>query len=62
MGELSIMPVKISKLSGYQDGMDRKTLYVGAVIPDLYILSPFNTITLKCPVAGLTEILADRGR
>ena len=46
VGELSIMPVKISKLSGYQDGMDRKTLYVGAVIPDLYILSPFNTITL----------------
>ena len=56
------MPVKISKLSGYQDGMDRETLYVGAVIPDLYILSPFNTITLKRPVAGLTEILADRGR
>ena len=46
VGELSTLPVKISQVSSYQDDMDRETLYVGAVIPDLYILSPFNTVTL----------------
>ena len=46
VGELSTLPGKISHVSGYQDDMDREPRYVGAVIPDLYILSPFNTITL----------------
>ena len=46
VGELSTLPVKISQVGGYQDDMDREPWYVGAVIPDLYILSPFNTITL----------------
>ena len=32
------------------------------MIPDLYILSPFNTITLLWPVVGLTETFAFRGR
>ena len=61
VGELSTLPVKISQLSSYQDDMDREPWKVGAVILDLYILSPFNTITHQCPVAGLTEILAVRG-
>ena len=46
VGELSTLPVKISQVSSYQDDMDRETLEVGAVIPDLYILSQFITITL----------------
>ena len=46
VGELSTLPQKISQVSSYQDDMDRETWKVGAVIPDLYILSPFNTITL----------------
>ena len=46
VGELSTLPVKINQVSSYQADMDRETLSVVAVIPDLYILSPFNTITL----------------
>ena len=46
VGELSNLPLKISQLSSYQDDMDREPWYVGAMIPALYILSPFNTIPL----------------
>ena len=46
VGELSTLPVKISQVSSYQDDMDREPWSVGAVILDLYTVSPFNTITL----------------
>ena len=46
VGELSTLPVKINQVSSYQADTDRETLSVVAVIPDLYILSPFNITTL----------------
>ena len=39
VGELSTLPVKISQVSSYQDDMDRETLEVGALIPDVYVIT-----------------------